>query len=75
MFRIAFSTTTGNWQIQFLLLGLFWVSVKNQNQDGPIEFENLAAARDYVMKKGIHEAYEEHFSFGKSRPAYESMPR
>jgi hypothetical protein len=61
MFRIAFSTVTGNWEIQFPMWGFFWVSVKDGSTT-PIQFETFEAAQQYVKHKGIHHAYEESYT-------------
>lgn len=43
MYRLAFNTSTGNWEVQFLKFGFIWVSVKDPDSS-PLQFNNLKAA-------------------------------
>lgn len=55
MYRIHFQVRTGKWVIQFLVWGLFWVTVKDDA--GQVRFEDFDAAVDYTTVRGLDQMY------------------
>jgi len=61
MYRIKFVAKGGYWAIQFLVMELYWSTLKIQAQDSEklsiAKFNDYDEAEGYVAEKGIDKAY------------------
>lgn len=67
MYRITFDPHAASWIIQLQVLGIFWVTVRNEDTKGDRRFPNFTAADDHVKKLGLDKVYR---NYRDSRTAY-----
>ena len=70
MYRYHFDVSLNAWLVQFLKLGIVWMTVK-QSDGKPLTFDTLEAAKEFVQKRGIDKHYVETAS---ERVRQQNMP-
>lgn len=62
MYRLHFNHKIAMWVVQFLYLGVFWVTVKSQEAQNskykPLQFKTLEEVESFVNERGINKAYK-----------------
>jgi len=58
MYRFHFDVARGFWLIQFLKLGVIWMTVKEEQGDDML-FVNINEAEEFVKSRGIDRVYRQ----------------